>query len=324
MNDIENLNDKTILEDKELERISLLLSQSKEEIEAKKELIKYINQLSYFYLNNSKIKNKNDIIIREIKNLSYVLNNHLYKYFTSSSPLYNYKFKSGDVCYFFFGVNITPEMSLDHMGIIISKNKNYLYVLPMCSKQEKYKHAYHPVENDGTDKTKKCDKSLYLMKQEEFPFLDHDSILNISDIRCVSRKRAFKYVTTLDTKSDFFQRIINMSYNNAFPTLSYQYNFKISLMNDKLCELLDKELIQNHVSVNKGDSFNINNYIRQIYGKLKNKEELNFDTSIEGVHVFNLVFEDDFDNKVEKQFMLSVLGTKGDKELQKNKELETV
>lgn len=310
ISDIEKLNEELSIKDKEIRKNDLLITQKQEEIEAKQELIKYINQLSYFYLNNNKIKNKNNIIIRELKNLSYVLNNHLYKYFTDSSPLYNHKFKPGDVCYFFFGVNIIPEMSLDHMGIIISKNKDYLYVLPLCSKQEKYIHAYHPIENNGTDRTKKCDKSLYLMKQSEFSFLDHDSVLNIADIRCISRKRAFKYVTTLDINSHFFQRIINIAYSNAFPTLSYQYNSKITTMNNKFLDLLDKELIQNHVSVNKNDDFNVDNYIKHVYGKLKNKEDLHFNTSIEGVYNYEFIFTDDFENEVKKQFTLSVIGAK--------------
>lgn len=308
-------------EDK-IDEMTSLLAQKQIEIEAKQELIKYINQLSYFYLNNNRIKDKYDIIIREIKNLNYILNNHLYKYFTNSSPLYNHNFKTGDVCYFFFGVNIVPEMSLDHMGIIISKNKDYLYVLPICSKRDKHKNVYHPIDNNIADKTKNCNKSLYLMKKEDFPFLDHDSILNVTDIRCLSRKRAFKYVTTIDINNDFFQEIISIAYRNLFPTISYQYDCKIEKMNNKLVNLLNQELIQNHVFINTKEIFNIDNYIRHVYGKLKNKDELIFDTSIEGVFTYNLIFEDDFDNKIEKQFTLSVIGERDDKNFEHRGERE--
>lgn len=319
------VNEELQIKEKKIEEMTSLLIQRKMDIEAKQELINYINQLSYFYLNNNKIKDKYDIIIREIKNLNYVLNNHLYKYFTVSSPLYNHHFKTGDICYFFFGVNIIPEMSLDHMGIIISKNRDYLYVLPICSKQKKYENAYHPVENNGTDKIKDCKKTLYLMKKEEFPFLDHDSILHITDIRCISRKRAFKYVTTLDINSEFFQEIINITYKSLFPTISYRNDTKIEKINNTLVNLLNQEIIQSHVFVHIDEYFDINDYIRHVYGKLVNKDELNFNTSVEGVYTYRLIFEDDFNNKVEKQFVLNVVNEKNKGfEHSDEKELQTV
>ena len=95
-------------------------------------------------------------------------------------------FKKGYIYKFDFGKNFSPEMSYEHRGLVIGITPSFLYVLPICSKKQRAEHnnAYHPIHNPNGNKG-----SLFLMKKSDFPFLDHDSILKLDDMRTISKNR---------------------------------------------------------------------------------------------------------------------------------------
>lgn len=204
------------------------------------------------------------------------------------------------------------------MGIVIAKEKFLLYVLPIISYKEEYKNAYHKTSNIGGN------KKMFLMKKEEFPFLDHDSILKTNDLQCIStlqiiggfENRKFQ----IDTASIFFQEIHKCIFNTIFNNESYT----LDKMNNKFTELLDNELIKNKVTIFTGEHFNINSCLKGVYGRLSNIDELYIDTSKEGSYSYQLEFTDDFDNHVNKEFFIEVIRPNNFKKINEQKELQIV
>ncbi len=94
------------------------------------------------------------------------------------------KVRKGEIYQFEFGKNFVPEMSYEHRGLVIGVNDKLLYVLPIFTYDAKrHPDVYHPVDNN----TSKSD--LYLLKKAEFPFIQHDSVMKLNDIRTVSVNR---------------------------------------------------------------------------------------------------------------------------------------
>ena len=94
------------------------------------------------------------------------------------------KIKKGEVYQIEFGKNYVPEMSYEHRGLVIGVKKKLLYVLPIFSfDPQKHIDVYHPIyyPNSKSD--------LYLLRQEEFVCIKHDSVLKLNDIRTVSVNR---------------------------------------------------------------------------------------------------------------------------------------
>jgi len=130
-------------------------------------------------------------------------------------PLQSRHVRKGCVYQFEFGKNFVPEMSYEHRGLVIGISGRLLYVLPIFSfnaSQKDHRDAFHPIDNP-TSKS-----NLFLMKGDEYPFLTHDSVLKLNDIRTVSVQR-IKYKQEngrIDPSSDCFKQIEKLVLSKYF------------------------------------------------------------------------------------------------------------
>lgn len=75
-------------------------------------------------------------------------------------------------------------MSYEHRGLVIGVKQKLLYVLPFFSYDPaKHSDVYHPIDNSASK------SDLFLLKANEFTFINHDSVLKLNDIRTVSVNR---------------------------------------------------------------------------------------------------------------------------------------
>lgn len=146
--------------------------------------------------------------------------------------------KKGEIYQFEFGKNYIPEMSYKHRGLVIGvSGKMLLYVLPICSYNPQipdHVHAIHPIDNP------KSTSNFFLLKGSDYPFLTHDSVLKLNDLRSISISR-IKYRQNagyIDPSSDTYKTIEYHAFSKHFPTYSYQYN-QLEQKNDQLQQKLD-------------------------------------------------------------------------------------
>ena len=128
------------------------------------------------------------------------------------------KFKKGTVYQIDFGKNFVPEMSYEHRGLVICANKQLLYTLPIYTyRPNKKNDIYHPVDNPKGN--------CYLLKASDYPFIKHDSLLKLNDLRTVSTKRIIFEQKSgyMDPNSDEFNRILELVISKYFPTFMYEY-----------------------------------------------------------------------------------------------------
>lgn len=123
------------------------------------------------------------------------------------------KVKQGEIYQFEFGKNHIPEMSYEHRGLIIGISKKMLHVLPICSyNHHKHRDVYHPVENPESK------SDFFLLKNEEFSFISHDSVLKLNDLRTVSINRIiYKQDGQINPNSDTYKQIEKLVLKNTFP-----------------------------------------------------------------------------------------------------------
>ena len=92
--------------------------------------------------------------------------------------------KKGEIYQFEFGKNFYPEMSYEHRGLVIGVKQKLLYVLPIFSyNPDKHIDIYHPIDFPLSK------SHLFLLKNSEFSFITHDSVLKLNDLRTVSVNR---------------------------------------------------------------------------------------------------------------------------------------
>lgn len=213
--------------------------------------------------------------------------------------------KIGDVYLFSFGLNSLPTMAYYHMGIVIAKTKKYLYVLPITFYNDKFhKNAYHhTLKNEYINE-------YHLMKSEDFVFLEHDSVVKTMDIRCVSGLDIIgEKLGNVDSHSQFFLDI----YEVGFATIFCDYRYQLYKMNNVFKKQLEEELLCENITIQKGEKFELNRFLRDVHGKVSNIDKLNFDTTTEGIYTYLLEITDEFGNCIQKQLRLRVI------DLNKNK-----
>ena len=191
---------------------------------------KYIKSITA--LNNATLYNKNTDDIERCAEAD------IFWAKNKGKPLLNRIIKKGSVYQFEFGKNYVPEMSYEHRGLVIGVSGKLLYVLPICSynpSKEEHTDAYHPVDNPKTK------SNYFLLKQSECPFLTHNSVLKLNDIRTVSIAR-IKYKQDngyLDPQSDTYKAIEKIVFSKYFYKYSYDYNQLVE-ENKKLNEEIEK------------------------------------------------------------------------------------
>lgn len=151
--------------------------------------------------------------------------------------------KKGEIYQFEFGKNYKPEMSYEHRGLVIGVKKKLLYVLPIFSyNRQKHIDVYHPVDYP----TSKSD--LYLLKSDEFSFINHDSVLKLNDIRTVSINRIlYQQKGQLSILSNTYKQIEELVLRKYFPEFYYNYQ-ALKSKNENLqkeAELLKNKLLCN-------------------------------------------------------------------------------
>ncbi len=127
--------------------------------------------------------------------------------------------KKGEIYQFDFGKNFVPEMSYEHRGVVIGVRKQLLYVLPIFSyKPDIHADAYHPVSNNQSI------SDFYLLKSDEFKFINHDSVIKLNDLRSVSINRIlYSHDARFDIHSDAFKNIEHMTIQKHFASFYREY-----------------------------------------------------------------------------------------------------
>ena len=127
--------------------------------------------------------------------------------------------KKGEIYQFDFGKNFVPEMSYEHRGVILGVRKQLLYVLPIFSyKPNTHADAYHPISNN------KSISDFYLLKSDEFKFINHDSVIKLNDLRSVSINRIlYSHDARFDIYGDAFKNIEHMTIQKHFASFYREY-----------------------------------------------------------------------------------------------------
>ena len=132
---------------------------------------------------------------------------------------YSISYKVGDVCWIEFGDNLTPEMALNHMGIIFRKENNQTYfVLPITTPKSSnllHRNAYHPITNPSGN------KRFRRLLQSECNFLAHDSVVKCMEPKLISVKRIISKVGTIQNDSELYKDIVNCTFSYLFAEQSY-------------------------------------------------------------------------------------------------------
>ncbi|RHO18499.1 type II toxin-antitoxin system PemK/MazF family toxin [Amedibacterium intestinale] len=170
------------------------------------------------------------------------------------------KVKIGEIYQFDFGKNFIPEMSYEHRGLVIGVKDKLIYVLPIFSYKEKiHTDAFHPKTNPESI------SHFYLLKASEYPFIKHDSVIKLNDLRSVSINRIqYKHNGKIEPSKDDFKLILNLSLQKHYPSFYHEYTQLLK----KNKELED----ENQQLLKKCE--NLENMIEIYKNKLENKENV--------------------------------------------------
>lgn len=129
--------------------------------------------------------------------------------------------RKGDIYQFEFGKNYVPEMSYEHRGLVIGISQKLLYVLPIYS----YKPASVKIPPLHITDNPNGNGDFYLLKQSEYSFLRHDSIVKLNDIRTVSIARIkYSHNVSIPPSSDTYKFIERCVFRRYFPSVSFEYD----------------------------------------------------------------------------------------------------
>lgn len=152
--------------------------------------------------------------------------------------------KKGEIYQFEFGKNYIPEMSYEHRGLVLGVKQKLLYVLPIFSYDaNKHPNVYHPVDfpNSKSD--------MFLLKNKDFSFITHDSILKLNDLRTVSVNRIlYQHNGRIDPSSEMYKHIEMLTIRKYFPNFYHDHEQNIEtivVLNEQLLSLQkDKQSIE--------------------------------------------------------------------------------
>jgi hypothetical protein len=147
--------------------------------------------------------------------------------------------KKGEIYQFEFGKNYRPEMSYEHRGLVIGVKQKLLYVLPIFSyDSKKHMDVYHSIENP----TSKSD--LFLLKNSEFSFISHDSVLKLNDIRTVSINRIlYQQNGIISPESNTYRLIEQLVLKKYFPSFCHEYEQlqqKVSFIEEQRAKAIEE------------------------------------------------------------------------------------
>lgn len=171
------------------------------------------------------------------------------------------KIKKGEIYQFEFGKNYTPEMSYEHRGLVIGVKNKLLYVLPIYSYDpKKHTNVYHPMDYPDSK------SDIYLLKNAEFSWINHDSILKLNDIRTVSVNRIlYQHKGTIDIASDTYKGI------EALVLKKYFAEFYFEFESDKK---MIKSLKEDNAKLEE-DKKTLQEEIEKLKAKLEEKKKRN-------------------------------------------------
>lgn len=97
----------------------------------------------------------------------------------------------------------------------------------LCSEHQK-PNVYHPIDNPNSR------SDLYLLKNSECPFIQHDSVLKLNDLRTLSVNRILYKQKNgqMDIHSDEYKNIEKLVLAKYFPEFLYGYNQTIKRYNE--------------------------------------------------------------------------------------------
>ena len=188
-----------------------------------------------------------------------------YRWADNRSKQYRHRsVKKGEIYQFEFGKNYHPEMSYEHRGLVIGIKQKLLYVLPIFSyNPTKHIDVYHPIDFPRSK------SDLFLLKSSEFPFITHDSVLKLNDIRTVSVNRIlYQHTGAISLSSDTYKKIEKLVLQKYFPTFIYDF----TQMENKLADS-EKRLKEMNETLNLLTSEN-----KGLKEQLKNLNAISYDT----------------------------------------------
>ena len=147
--------------------------------------------------------------------------------------------KKGEIYQFEFGKNYIPEMSYEHRGLVIGVKQKLLYVLPIFSYDPlKHPDVYHPIDHPNSK------SDMFLLKNSEFSFITHDSVLKLNDIRTASVNRIlYQQNGRIPPSSDTYKQIEKLVLQKYFPGFYHDYEQNIQAtasLNEQLKEAADR------------------------------------------------------------------------------------
>jgi len=189
-----------------------------------------------------------------------------YRWADNRSKQYRHRsVKKGEIYQFEFGKNFQPEMSYEHRGLVIGVKQKLLYVLPIFSYiPPKHIDVYHPIDFPRSK------SDLFLLKSSEFPFITHDSVLKLNDIRTVSVNRIlYQHTGAISLSSDTYKEIEKLVLQKYFPTFIYDF----TQMENKLADS-EKRLKEMNETLNLLTSEN-----KGLKEQLKDLNAISYDTN---------------------------------------------
>lgn len=176
--------------------------------------IKAIKEISDYWFYHSNGYNQS-VVKKSMKSIEFIASQ------IHSGFNYNLNYRPGDFVWIEHGHNPKPELSFEHLGIIYMKQNHMYYVLPITTpKQHNHLHmdAYHKIDNPNGN------KQFVLIKQQDFPFLNHDSVVKTSELKALSEKRLKNVIGHINLQDAKIKDIIDITHKFYFPTYDYKEN----------------------------------------------------------------------------------------------------